>query len=245
VADESNNAVHAIKNTGGVYTVTQNIISHVNTEASTLSEPSVHLTPAGCQQGQGNGASSWRNNRCSNSSEISAARLHSAPNGGNVILTSESGADFADTSSHKSQGGNYVQSSSAPESAPHKRGRSMVTATFRRLHRLLHLLRHYAYSYSTATATATAHLLQPLRQPLRNSYVSPTPTPTPTPTATPPSLICQTAYSSAICNLGSFGKFAVLVLDSMLALHETSRVRTTLIQGDIGLCGGTSGAIRS
>src|SRR6266481_2948410 len=58
VADEGTNAVHAIRNNGGgSYTVFQSIISHVNTEAVyVIPNPPCTFTPAGCQQGQGNGA---------------------------------------------------------------------------------------------------------------------------------------------------------------------------------------------
>src|SRR6266481_6230615 len=54
VADESNDAVHAIDNLGNV---TQSILSHVATESvSVIPNPPCTFTPAGCQQVQGDGA---------------------------------------------------------------------------------------------------------------------------------------------------------------------------------------------
>src|SRR5882724_11248744 len=128
VADETNNAVHAIKNTGGVYTVTQNIISHVNTEAVyVIPNPPCTFTPAGCQQGQGNGAFFLAEQQMFQLVwKYPLLDFTVPPIGGNVILTSESGADFADTSLIKVSGGNYVQSSFGPRVGGTNEGASMV-----------------------------------------------------------------------------------------------------------------------
>ena len=205
VADESNNAVHAIKNTAGVYTVTQSIISHVNTEAVyVIPNPPCTFTPAGCQQGQGNGAFFLAEQQMLQLVwKYPLADFTVPPIGGNVILTSESGADNADTSLIKVSGGNYVQSSFGPRVGGTNEGASMVdcdvptatptttpTATFT----------------PTATATATATFTP---TPTATATFTPTPTPTvtptPTPTPTPGGFACQESTSIQ----ANFNNFAI------------------------------------
>src|SRR5439155_4813956 len=156
VADESNDAVHAIKNNNnGTYTVTQSILSHVSAESvSVIPNPPCTFTPAGCQQGQGDGAFFLAEQQLNQLVwKYPLSDFTVPPLGGNVILTSESGADFADTSLVTFDGTNYVQSSFGPRVGGTNEGASMVdcdvptatptstpTATFT----------------PTATATATA-----------------------------------------------------------------------------------------
>src|SRR6266404_4102966 len=196
VADESNDAVHAIKNNNdGTYTVTQSILSHVATESvSVIPNPPCTFTPAGCQQGQGDGAFFLAEQQQSQLVwKYPLSDFTVPPLGGNVILTSESGADFADTSLVTFDGTNYVQSSFGPRVGGINEGASMVDCDV-----------PTATPTSTPTATFT---------PTATATFTPTPTatatatftPTPTPTPTAPALICPTAYSSAICSLGSFG----------------------------------------
>src|SRR5439155_3433766 len=179
VADESNDAVHAIKNNNnGTYTVTQSILSHVSAESvSVIPNPPCTFTPAGCQQGQGDGAFFLAEQQLNQLVwKYPLSDFTVPPLGGNVILTSESGADFADTSLVTFDGTNYVQSSFGPRVGGTNEGASFVdcdvptatptstpTATFT----------------PTATATATATFT-----PTATATFTPTATATFTPTAT-------------------------------------------------------------
>src|SRR5206468_3480561 len=114
----------------------------------------------------------------------------------NVILTSESGADNADTSLIKVSGGNYVQSSFGPRVGGTNEGASMVDC-----------------DVPTATPTPTpSATFTPTPTPTPSATFTPTPTPTvtptptptvtPTPTPTPPGVGCQetTSISSGFNN---------------------------------------------
>jgi len=70
VADESNDAVHAIKNNNdGTYTVTQSILSHVATESvSVIPNPRAPSHLLAASRGRATAPSSWRNNSLTNSS---------------------------------------------------------------------------------------------------------------------------------------------------------------------------------
>src|SRR5207249_4923707 len=175
VADESNDAVHAIDNLGNV---TQSILSHVATESvSVIPNPPCTFTPAGCQQGQGDGAFFLAEQQLNQLVwKYPLSDFTVPPLGGNVILTSESGADFADTSLVTFDGTNYVQSSFGPRVGGTNEGASFVdcdvptatptstpTATFT----------------PTATATATATFT-----PTATATFTPTATATFTPPAT-------------------------------------------------------------
>src|SRR5882724_10326669 len=125
VADESNDAVHAIKNNNnGTYTVTQSILSHVSAESVNVipnppcafcdSPPSAFF-----QAEQQLGQFVWRY-------PLTDFTLPPPGLGGNVLLTSESGVEGADTSLVTVSGGAYVQSSFGPRPPGTDEGSSMV-----------------------------------------------------------------------------------------------------------------------
>jgi hypothetical protein len=171
VADEANGAIHTV-GLPPTYTVTQNVLSHPEAEG-------VYVIP---------------NPPCTFCGNWAFALAQQQPPqfvwlypisdfvglGGNVILTSESQVDFADTSLVSFNGTQYVKTSFGPRVPFINEGASFVdcavptatptttpTATFT----------------PTATATATA---------TTTATATATPTPTPTPTVTPTT--CGTAF---------------------------------------------------
>jgi hypothetical protein len=179
VADEDGNAIHAVKNTNppgpGPYTVFPNILSHVNPEGVfVIPNPTcTFCSKAFFQAEQQLGQMIW-------AYPLSDFNML----GGNVILTSESGATGADTSLVTVVGNTYVQSSFGPRIPGANEGASFVdcdvptptptttpTATFT----------------PTATSTPTATFT-----PTATATATATPTPTPTPTVTPST--CGTAF---------------------------------------------------
>jgi len=166
VADEVDNAVHAIKNDG---TVTLNILSHVTTEG-------VHVIPSPpctfCSGGAFFQAEQQMFHLVWQYPLSDFTKL-----GGNVILVSEVGFEGADTSLVTFDGTNYVQTSFGPRPAGLNEGAFFVdcdvptatptstpTATFT----------------PTPTATATATFTP---TPTATATATATATPTPTPTA--------------------------------------------------------------
>jgi len=123
VGAEDDNAVHAIKNDG---TVTLNIISHINTEGVFVipNPPCVYCPPA-----PGAGAyfqTEQQLNQLVWHYPLTDFTLPPPGLGGNVLITSESGADFADTSLITVSGGAYVQTSFGPRPPGLDEGSSFV-----------------------------------------------------------------------------------------------------------------------
>ncbi len=168
VADEDpGNAVHAVRNDNppgpGPYTVFPNILSHVSAEGvSVIPSPPCAFCdspPAGpsafflAEQQQFQLV--WRYPL----SDFTGL-------GGNVIVTSESGVQGADTSLVTVSGGNYVQSSFGPRVGGVNEGSSFVDCDV---------------PTATPTPTPTA-TFTPTPTPTPSATFTPTPTPTPTPT---------------------------------------------------------------
>ena len=155
MADENANAVHAVRNTNpplnGPYKVFLNILSHVSTEG-------VYVIP--------DPPCAYCGNSFYNAEQQQFRVIWAYPQtdftvpppglGGNVLLVSEQGADFADTSLVTPHGAGYVQTSFGPRPPGVDEGSSMVdcavpTAT--------------PTTTPTATFTPTArHLRLQLRQ---------------------------------------------------------------------------------
>jgi hypothetical protein len=189
VADEIGHAVHTI-GPPPTYTVTQNILFHITAEAVYYVPTTVVFagTPGSLylaeqQQFQ----LVW---------EYPLSDFQGLV--GNIILTSEAGADFADTSIVTTDGTNYFQNSFAPRIPGVNEGAAFVdpdvptatptttpTATFTPT----------ATSTPTATATFT---------PTPTATFTPTPTATatstPTPTPTPAEHVSQITPTGTTCN---------------------------------------------
>jgi hypothetical protein len=165
VADEGTNAVHTIKNDG---TFTLNILSHVSAEGVFVipSPPCTFCDPppgpsAFFQTEQQLNQLVWRY-------PLTDFTLPPPGLGGNVLVTSEQGADFADTSLVTVSGGTYVQSSFGPRPPGANEGSSFVDC-----------------DVPTATPTPTpSATFTPTPTPTPSATFTPTPTPTPTVTPT-------------------------------------------------------------
>ena len=157
VADEVGSAVHAIKNDG---TVTLNLLSHATAEG-------VHVIPnPPCTV-----CSNWAFG-LAEQQLFKFVWLYPLSDfkglGGNVILVSESGGDFADTSLVSFDGTNYVKSSFGPRPPGVNEGGSFVDC-----------------DVPTATPTSTPiATLTPTPTPTATATATSTFTPTPTATAT-------------------------------------------------------------
>ena len=183
VADEENGAIHTV-GLPPTYTVTQNVLSHPEAEG-------VYVIP---------------NPPCTFCGNFAFGLAEQQPPqfvwlypisdfvglGGNVILTSESQADFADTSLVSVSGGAYVKTSFGPRVPFINEGASSLTAPFLRLHRLLRLQRHLRLR-QPLPRLLQQRLRSRLHSYLRDSTATATPTPTPTPTVTPTT--CGTAFA--------------------------------------------------
>ena len=117
VADEDGNAIHAVKNTNppgpGPYTVFPNILSHVNPEGVFV----IPSPPCAFCDSPPAGPSAFFLAEQQNLQFVWRYPLSDFTGlGGNVIVTSESGVQGADTSLVTVVGNTYVQSSFAPES---------------------------------------------------------------------------------------------------------------------------------
>ena len=184
VADEDGNAIHAVKNTNppgpGPYTVFPNILSHVNPE-------SVNVIPNPPCSYCGNAfyLAEQQNLRFVWAYPLSDFNML----GGNVIITSESGIQGADTSLVTVVGNTYVQSPFDPRVPGVNEGSSFIdcavptatptttpTATF------TPTSTPTATATFTPTPTATATFTP---TPTATATFTPTPTPTPTPKPTP------------------------------------------------------------
>jgi hypothetical protein len=190
VADEDSNAVHAVKNTNppgpGPYTVFLNILSHVSPEGVFV----IPSPPCAFCDSPPAGPSAFFLAEQQNLQFVWRYPLSDFTGlGGNVIITSESGVQGADTSLVTVSGGNYVQSSFAPRVPGANEGSSFAdcdvptatptstpTATF------------------TPTPTATATFT-----PTPTATATSTPTPTPTPTPTAPGHISQITPTGTTC----------------------------------------------
>jgi hypothetical protein len=116
VGAENDNAVHAIKNDG---TVTLNILSHVDAEGVfVIPNPPCTFRPAsppGCPNpGPAYFQTEQQLNQLVWQYPLTDFTLPPPGLGGNVLVTSESGADFADTSLVTFNGTNYVSTSFGP-----------------------------------------------------------------------------------------------------------------------------------
>jgi hypothetical protein len=158
VADEDANAVHAVRNNNnGTYTVFPNILSHVSAEG-------VFVIPAPpctfCDSPPGPSAffQSVQDANLVVRYPLTDFTLPPPGLGGNVLITSESGAIGSDTSLVTVSGGNYVQSSFGPRPVGANEGSAFVDC-----------------DVPTPTPTPTPFTPTP----------TPTPSATSTPTATP------------------------------------------------------------
>ena len=166
VADEINGQIHAI-GPPPTYTVTLNILPHVSAEGvfvipnppCTFCSGPIPTPGAFFLAEQQMNQLVWK---------YPLSDFTMPPLGGNVILTSESGADFADTSLITVSGGNYVQSSFGPRVPGTNEGSSMVDCDV---------------PTATPTPTPTA-TFTPTPTPTPSATFTPTPTPTPTVTPT-------------------------------------------------------------
>jgi hypothetical protein len=194
VADEMNGQVHAI-GPPPTYTVTQNILSHVAAEGVfVIPSPQCTFCSGGAffqaiQQG-GAGQFVWQ-----------YPLSDFAGLGGNVILTSESGVEGADTTLMTTDGTNYFKNSFAPRIPGLNEGSSFVdcdvptptptptpTATFTPTPTATATATFTPTATATFTPTATATFTPTATAtftPTATATFTPTPTATFTPTPTP------------------------------------------------------------
>ena len=178
VAAEDSDAIHALRNNNdGTYTVFPSILSHVNPEGVFVipSPPCTFCTTYAFFQTE------QQQNQLIWAYPLSDFNML----GGNVIITSESGIQGADTDLVTVSGGNYVQTSFGSRPPGVNEGANFVEC-----------------DVPTATPTATF-----TPTPTATATFTPTPTATftPTPTPTPPGVACQQPTSIS----GNFNNFTI------------------------------------
>jgi hypothetical protein len=170
VADEGNNAVHTV-GLPPAYTVTLNVLSHISAEGVFFipNPPCTFICPS----------SNWAFFQAEQQQlqlvwAYPLSDFTVPPLGGNMIVTSETGADGADTSLVTFNGVNYVQTSFGPRIPGVNEGSHFVDC-----------------DVPTATPTPSpSATFTPT--PTATATFTPTPTPTATPTVTPTT--CGTAF---------------------------------------------------
>jgi hypothetical protein len=200
IADELANFVHVV-GPPPTYTVTLNVLSHVNPEGLYL----ISNQPCTFCTGNGNWAFATAEQQLNKLLWVYPTSDFQVPPavGGNLIITSEGGGDGTDTSIISFNGLNYVQTSFPPRIPGVNEGSAFIdcdiptptptttptttptaTATFT------------PTATATFTPTATATFTP---TPTATATFTPTPTPTPTPSPTAPSNISQITPTGTTC----------------------------------------------
>jgi hypothetical protein len=197
VADEDANAVHAV-GPPPTYTVTLNILSHVSAEGVYV----IPSPPCAFCDAPPAGPSAFFLAEQQNLQFVWRYPLSDFTGlGGNVIVTSESGVQGADTSLVTVSGGNYVQSSFGPRIGGVNEGASFAdcnvpTATPTPTPTATFTPTPTATATFTPTPTAT---FTPTPTATATATATATFTPTPTPTPTPTGHISQITPTGTTC----------------------------------------------